>query len=159
MVPVLLIVYVIPLYNIGIFWIHLGEFVRRDDQGQITLIYYNEINNVTFTCNYKMHLSNFYFAKGTTLNTYIGIATLWTVLFLALCIPINLAILWAYRKRRNQQQTREQNQGIIGQHLFVGNAAAKVKADMIERRLLLFAVITFFGHALISIFMVGKLLY
>jgi hypothetical protein len=50
---VLLIVYGVPLYNIGIFWIQMGEFVKRDDQGQITLIYSNEINNVTLTYDYK----------------------------------------------------------------------------------------------------------
>jgi hypothetical protein len=46
MFSVLLIVYAVPLYNVGIFWIHLVEYVKRDDRGQITLIYSNEINNV-----------------------------------------------------------------------------------------------------------------
>jgi hypothetical protein len=45
MVPMLLVVYAVPLYNIGIFWIKLELYVKRDDQGQIILIYTNEINN------------------------------------------------------------------------------------------------------------------
>jgi hypothetical protein len=34
------------------------------------------------------------------------------------------------------------------------NAAAKAKSDLIERRLIMFAVITFFGHVLIACLMV-----
>jgi uncharacterized membrane protein YjgN (DUF898 family) len=65
---------------------------------------------------------------------------------LAFCIPINLAILWAYRKRRQQLKLQ----------LSTGNTAAKAKADRIERRLLIFAVLTFLGHILIAIMLVSK---
>jgi hypothetical protein len=69
------------------------------------------------------------------------------VLFLVFCIPINVAILWAYRKRRNQLKSQQS---------FGSNAAAKAKADLIERRLMLFAIFTFFGHVLISLMLVSK---
>jgi uncharacterized membrane protein len=71
-----------------------------------------------------------------------------------------MAILWAYRKRRIQQEgkqpNQQQQQGItIGQQRM--NGAAKAKADLIERRLLLFAIITFIGHILIAIWLVRKI--
>jgi hypothetical protein len=64
-----------------------------------------------------------------------------------------VAVLWAYRNKRKQHRIVQKQPSVP-----LGNAAAKVKADMIERRLLLFAVISFFGHALFSVYMVGKLL-
>jgi hypothetical protein len=76
------------------------------------------------------------------------------VLFLAFCIPINVAILWVYRKRVKVQQSTV---GTTTQQRT--NAAAKAKSDRIERRLLLFAVITFFGHVLIAFLQVHKKLF
>jgi hypothetical protein len=84
---------------------------------------------------------------------------LFSLLFLTLCIPINVAIWWAYRKRREQNQPRvgPQPQNTIGLQPSVGNAAAKAKADRIERRLLFFAIITFFGHVLIALYLVSQM--
>jgi hypothetical protein len=77
-----------------------------------------------------------------------------TVLFLFFCIPINVAILLAYRKT---QQSTNQLQGITIGQLSSVSAAAKAKADLIERRLLLFAVFTFFGHVLIALHQVSQM--
>jgi hypothetical protein len=46
MVPVLLIVYLIPLYSIGIFGIEVQPVPERDAQDRILSIYYREMNNV-----------------------------------------------------------------------------------------------------------------
>jgi hypothetical protein len=97
-----------------------------------------------------IYLNNF---QGTTLNTYIKISTILSILFLAFCIPINVAIVWAYRSRR--QQLKSQQSTTTATH---GNMAAKAKADRIERRLLLFAILTFFGHVLMSIMLVSILI-
>jgi hypothetical protein len=104
--------------------------------------------------------SKFTYYQGTTLNTYIIIATLFTVLFLAFCIPINLAILWEYRQKTKQhrshvgpQPNQLQSQGTIGRKRT--NVAANIEADRIERRLFTFAVITFFGHVLIAFHLVS----
>jgi hypothetical protein len=48
MVPVLLIIYGVPLYNIGIFWMKLEVLVTRNDQGLILSIYTSEANNVKY---------------------------------------------------------------------------------------------------------------
>jgi hypothetical protein len=64
-----------------------------------------------------------------------------------------VAIVWAYRSRR--QQLKSQQSTTTATH---GNAIAKAKADLIERRLLLFAIVTFFGHVLMSIMLVGILI-
>jgi hypothetical protein len=62
-----------------------------------------------------------------------------------------VAIVWAYRGRR-QQLKSHQLSTTIASH---GNAAAKAKADRIERRLLIFAIVTFFGHVLMTIMLVN----
>jgi hypothetical protein len=50
MVPVLLIIYGVPLYTVGILFIKLDVFAARDGQGQILSIYITDAINV----NYKM---------------------------------------------------------------------------------------------------------
>jgi hypothetical protein len=60
-----------------------------------------------------------------------------------------VAIVWAYRGRRQQLKSQQSKSTAIH-----GNAAAKAKAERIERRLLLFAIFTFFGHVLMSIMLV-----
>jgi hypothetical protein len=85
---------------------------------------------------------------------------IFSLLFLTICIPINVAIWWVYRKRRNPHQAPRvgpQLQNTIGLQPSVGNAAAKAKADRIERRLLFFAIITFFGHVLIALYLVSQM--
>jgi hypothetical protein len=70
-----------------------------------------------------------------------------------------VAIWWEYRKRSKLQQPH------VGPHLLQGNTigeqsknvVAKAKADRIERRLLFFAVITFFGHVLITLYLVSQM--
>jgi hypothetical protein len=54
------------------------------------------------------------------------------------------------------QQTTNQLQGIAMSQQGA-NADAKTKADMIERRLFTFAVITFFGHVLIAFHLVSQM--
>jgi hypothetical protein len=43
---VLLIIYGVPLYSIGLFWLKIEVIVNRDDQGQGISIDYSEANNV-----------------------------------------------------------------------------------------------------------------
>jgi hypothetical protein len=89
------------------------------------------------------------------LNTYVGTGAISSVIFLAFCIPINVAILWAYRKRRKQhKQPRVGQQQNQDNTIVQTNAAAKAKTDLIERRLLIFAVVTFFGHVSIALYLV-----
>jgi hypothetical protein len=64
-----------------------------------------------------------------------------------------VAILWAYRKR-GEPPPPQTTVGIGTAIQQQTNATAKAKSDLIERRLLLFAVITFFGHVLIACLMV-----
>jgi predicted negative regulator of RcsB-dependent stress response len=90
------------------------------------------------------------------LNTNVGISTLSSALFLAFCLPINAAILWAYWQRRKQQQSASVGLEAQGT-MSIQNAAAKAKEELIKRRLLLFAVLTFFGHALITVAMVSQM--
>jgi hypothetical protein len=52
-------------------------------------------------------------------------------------------------------QQSNQLQGTIGRQGT--NTAAKAKADLIERRLFIFAVITFFGHVLIAFHLVSQI--
>jgi hypothetical protein len=77
-----------------------------------------------------------------------GLTSLWSVLFLAFCIPINVAILWAYRTKGQQQ--------ISHQSAVAGNTAANAKREQIEKRLLFFAVLTFLGHIIISLMLVSE---
>jgi hypothetical protein len=78
-----------------------------------------------------------------------GLTSLWSVLFLAFCIPINVTSLWAYRKQLQQ---------IKFQQSAVGNTAwnVTVKEEQIEKRLLYFAVLTFLGHVIISLMLVSE---
>jgi hypothetical protein len=46
MAPVLFIVYAVPLYNVGIFWIKMQVLAAEDGQGRILSIYIREANNV-----------------------------------------------------------------------------------------------------------------
>jgi hypothetical protein len=46
MIPVLLIVYLVPLYSIGIFGIEVQPEAERDAQDRILSISYREMNNV-----------------------------------------------------------------------------------------------------------------
>jgi hypothetical protein len=96
------------------------------------------------------------------MSTYILISTICTVLFLAFCIPINVAILWKYRQRTKQhrshvgpQPNQLQSQGTIGRQRT--NAAANIEANRIEWRLFTFALITFFGHVLIAFLLVSQM--
>jgi hypothetical protein len=89
------------------------------------------------------------------LNTLLGISTIFSLLFLAFCIPINLAILWVYKKRvKGQQSTVGRGPSV---QLRTNAAANASRSDLIERRLLFFAVITSFGHALISCLLVSQI--
>jgi Mg2+/citrate symporter len=88
-----------------------------------------------------------------------GVNTIFSVLFLAFCIAINVAILWAYRQRRRKQQKKEKHSAAAvgsSNQWHQKNAAAKktTKGDRIEHKLLLFAVITSIAHALMSIVLV-----
>jgi hypothetical protein len=90
------------------------------------------------------------------LNTYFGITTLSSALFLLFCIPINVVILWAYRRRSKAAHPAAvvaQNGTMTMAHQ---NAAAKAKADQLAWRLMLYAVITFFAHALITLNFVSQ---
>jgi hypothetical protein len=157
MVPVLLIIYGVPLYSIGVFKLKIQIAVQRDDHDRIFSIYYMEANNVKFLGMPNIHTN--VFIKGTTLNVYIGITTICSALFLAFCILINVAILWAYRQRRKLLKS-QQSTAIGGTGTSVKqqrNAVAKTKADRIERRLLIFALISFFGHVLMTIMLVSNI--
>jgi hypothetical protein len=44
----LLIIYGVPLYSIGLFWIKINVIVNMDGQGQAISINYGEANNVIF---------------------------------------------------------------------------------------------------------------
>jgi hypothetical protein len=48
MAPALLIVYGLPLYNIGTFWANVEAVAVKDDQGKIISIDFVEANNVIF---------------------------------------------------------------------------------------------------------------
>jgi hypothetical protein len=44
---VLLLIYGVPLYSIGLFWIKMEVIANRDDQGQAVSIDYQEANDVS----------------------------------------------------------------------------------------------------------------
>jgi hypothetical protein len=48
MTPVLLIVYGLPLFNIGTFWVYVAVLAERDGQGRVVSVYFSEANNVNF---------------------------------------------------------------------------------------------------------------
>jgi hypothetical protein len=61
------------------------------------------------------------------------------VLFLLVCVLINIGTLVAYRRRQRYQQ-QQQN----------------AESETIQRKLLIYSLTTFFGHVLVALLMVSR---